>query len=557
MTQAIATAPTPEVREFRTNPRLLLDVIRRQAGSLFKAVLEGVMNAVDAKATKVTITVNDRLLIISDDGTGITERIVLEKFWETFGHPPEEGENKTYGYFRMGRGQLFAFGQNLWQTGPFMMDVDIAKRGLKYDLWTQPEPVPGCHITIMLYETLDPVKIFDLKRDLEMAVKYVSIPVTLNEVVISKDPAQQKWDHVLEEAYINLRESGPLHVYNLGVLVASHHAHKFGCGGDVVSRRQLEVNFARNEIMSTCPIWRRVKPLVDEKAGRLLQKQPALNDAGRQRLADQIVAREHLPNVEKLRIFTDTSGKHWSLEMIRSQYKWTQHMTVGPAGDRLADKIMQRRQALVLSQETLARFHVGSFQKLQKLLVSYDDDRLFAEAIVEDFDELRRELDSSYKLLAPDELRLSEKLVIDTLSGAARGLHYLMYPDVTIRRQLYVGEGPAHGWTDGETYVAINRALIEEHGMDLGAWMQYVCLLIHEFCHTETDQQSHVHGPEFYQTYHDATMQHLTKLVHHCITEFPKIEERYRKKQSRKQAQEAARLRRLQTAQVRATATAQ
>ena len=39
-----------ETRRFKPHPQLLLDVIQRQAGTLGKAVLEAVMNAVDAKA---------------------------------------------------------------------------------------------------------------------------------------------------------------------------------------------------------------------------------------------------------------------------------------------------------------------------------------------------------------------------------------------------------------------------------------------------------------------------------------------------------------------------
>ena len=44
---------TVENRRFGMSPNLLMDVIRRQAGTLQKGVLEAVMNAVDARATEI------------------------------------------------------------------------------------------------------------------------------------------------------------------------------------------------------------------------------------------------------------------------------------------------------------------------------------------------------------------------------------------------------------------------------------------------------------------------------------------------------------------------
>ena len=123
-----------ETRRFKMHPKLLFDVIQRQAGSLAKAVLEGVMNSIDAKATKCRITLTNNELTISDDGTGIRTRKSIEDFFETFGQPHDESEGKVYGTFRMGRGQLFAYGKNRWRTGPFEMKIDIKNKGLDYEL---------------------------------------------------------------------------------------------------------------------------------------------------------------------------------------------------------------------------------------------------------------------------------------------------------------------------------------------------------------------------------------------------------------------------------------
>lgn len=57
------------------HPKLLLDVIRRQAGTLGKAILESAMNAVDAKATRCNIKLSATTLEVSDNGLGFAPEV--------------------------------------------------------------------------------------------------------------------------------------------------------------------------------------------------------------------------------------------------------------------------------------------------------------------------------------------------------------------------------------------------------------------------------------------------------------------------------------------------
>jgi len=105
MSRAKTQKPVVEDRRFQMNEKLLIDTIKRQAGTLAKAILEGVMNAVDAKATECRIALSETDLEVVDNGKGMSADEVRRLF-EVFGapHTPEEG--KVYGTFRMGRGQL-------------------------------------------------------------------------------------------------------------------------------------------------------------------------------------------------------------------------------------------------------------------------------------------------------------------------------------------------------------------------------------------------------------------------------------------------------------------
>ena len=58
----------PEARSFKMHSALLYSVIRNQAGTASKALLESAMNAIDAGATKCDIRVDGSSFTVSDDG---------------------------------------------------------------------------------------------------------------------------------------------------------------------------------------------------------------------------------------------------------------------------------------------------------------------------------------------------------------------------------------------------------------------------------------------------------------------------------------------------------
>jgi hypothetical protein len=263
-------AQSSELRRFKIAPKMLFDVICRQAGSLSKAILEAVMNSVDAKATRCDITVTRDKVTITDDGQGFRSRKEVEDWFEVFGQPHEASEGKTFGTFRIGRGQGFAYGVNRWRTGRFAMTVDFKRDGDGYELRDGLKAVPGCTIEIELYEPLSLLQIDEVERSLDLWVRYAQIPVTVNGQTVSKSPATDgSWPDSTDDAYIRLdANKAGLSVYNLGVHVCELSNYVMGTGGVVVSKQQLQVNFARNDVQSSCPVWRRIRAVIDQKAGQ-------------------------------------------------------------------------------------------------------------------------------------------------------------------------------------------------------------------------------------------------------------------------------------------------
>lgn len=528
-----------ETRRFKMHPRLLMDVIQRQAGTLLKAILEGVMNGIDAGAKTITIQLTEKSVRIEDDGTGITERSVLEKFWETFGQPAEAGENKTYGYFRMGRGQLFAFGRNVWRTGPFEMTADVQKLGLEYELQEHKRQHRGCSIDIVLYEAMRPSDLASIERELEVAIKYVSGVVSFNGRQLNVDSAKAEWDHVLDDAYIKLRPTGNLYVYNLGVLVCAHPGHVFGVGGVVTSRKQLKVNFARNEVMASCPVWRKVKPIVDQKAALRIQTM-AMTDDSRQSLIHKFLNREiDRYEAAKLKLLEDVNGRYWSLYQLNYSRMQSRKLTSTKPGSLLGDKIHKSNLAFVLSDLTLSRFNVESVSDLlKKLRASIPDSMHGVEAV--NFAELQTQFSERMDVIPEADYSLQERIVLEVLVSASWRLQrwfqdkYNRHIEGKYRKLVLGSSQCADGWTDGRGYIAITREYIAKTGVGVPAWPAYGCLVAHELCHDEPDHETHVHSQEFYEEYHDLTSSQLGEFVSRALLAFPTCQKRHSKRVSAK-----------------------
>ena len=505
-----------ESRQFRMHPQLLFDVIRRQAGTLGKAVLEGIMNSADAGASRCDITLSDGKLTISDDGKGFKDRGEIERFFETFGQPHDASENKIYGTFRMGRGQLFAFGRNHWVTGQFEMRVDVQGKGLDYDLTTASDKsVKGCQISVELYRKLLPSELQETTREIEKLSKYIAMRVSINGELISVDCSKQKWDHETDEAYVKLSGSAPvLSVYNLGVHVKDYSSHVFGTGGVVVSRKQLKVNFARNDVMvNECPVWRKVKKFVDQKATEQNVRKPVLSEWERKRLCDQISSGDLSPKeYRELRLFTDVTGRHWDLDGISNAlYRVNHKVSVAPAGDRRGEKLHMQKVAFIFSDENVERFNCSStggffslLRKMYKSAKGYDLDckpvefKTIAESIKNDLDTL------DPKDLTPTErvwqrvIDAHQHVFADALAGRRS-----TYACSNSRRVVVGSSSSADGWTDGMNYISVAREFLRNCKFDLGGLLKVGRLMLHEYCHGAPDTAEHRHGQEFYQLFHD------------------------------------------------------
>ena len=517
-----------EKREFKIDKAILWSIIQNQAGTLDKAFLELVMNAVDAGSTEVHIDLDASSFKVKDNGKGFVSRFEIENFFETFGTPHQEGD-ATFGRYRMGRGQIMSFSQNSWRSGEFQMEVDIKREGLNYSLKSGLPPENGCEISGQLYDPMKPSDHLRVCRDIETLCKYCPIPVFLNGRRVSLDMENEKWTFVDAHAYYLLREnSRTLDVYNLGVFVRSYPPSQFGTGGLVVSKTQLEVNFARNDVLvSKCETFKTIsqnlRAYVKSKEGKKERKTGTYKDLLATRLmageVDDQAEFEKILSEEKLLV--DVQGAQYSVHSLATAVKrFTGNLTLGPReGDIRADKVHQEALALVLSPKTAARFGVSTLSELLEQLKAAADiadaprysearrDIATLQGALRDFQTMSCKISSDRKLVDRKSLTKEELFVFDAISEAQYAITAGFYRRGHDRhiREIRVGESEsASGWTDGEMYIAINRELLKIPGASGGPMAQFDklgTLLVHEYVHTSDDGGSHEHDTEFLQLY--------------------------------------------------------
>lgn len=516
-----------ERRTLKMHPRLLWDVIHRQAGSLGKAILEGVMNSVDAGATHCDVTIGRESFSISDDGKGFASDEEINKFFETFGFPHEDGDAK-YGRFRMGRGQMMAFGRNTWVTNVYRMDVDLKPQknemgedyALGYEFRKVKENAKGCSVSVELYDKLSPSGLDSVIREIGDYVKYVSIPVKLNGKIVSCDPAEQEWDEETGDAYIKRKASGTLDIYNQGVLVCKASSYRHGASGIVVSKEALDVNFARNDVQSTCPRFKRIVRMLQEDNMEQVKRNAPLTDTQRDFFARELASGESsLEELKDARIVTDITGSHHPFSVLQRLGHFQDTLSVAERGDRVAEMAHTRRMGFFVTDECANRFGATNEKELLKvfndIMKANGYGLLTLRAVARpDYDRL---ISSSHEPVADKELNKAERLALKAIREGADTIHtYGTWRDRTMgtdvflkgkdhgKRRISVGSSDtAAAWTDGVKDIWIERGQLKSLKEGYPGMYRLANLVLHEYLHNGPSTGTHEHGVEFYNRFHD------------------------------------------------------
>lgn len=503
-------------RDFKMHPQLLRDVIKRQAGSLEKAVTEGVMNAIEAGSAEVRVIVTPDKVEIIDSGKGFAAIDEIERYFEVFGAPHTEEENKIWANFRMGRGQMFSFGVNKWRTANYTLTVDIDNKGLNYEIEENEEYYSGCHITIELYKQLFNYEVYGIERALKTQLMFAPVPIYFKShngedyELISQDPSTQEWTTETEDAYIRADNSNTLSVYNLGILVRNYYAGtSFGVGGVVVSKKQLQVNFARNDIQSTCKVWTQISEVLNKIAGDSYTADKTYTDAEIERIATILRTKQYIsPAVEKAKIIRCVTGRMYSIAQLRSAAAKFNYFTTTADGSRIGDTLHRSRIAFVVATSTIDLFKVKDLRELIDCWMDhggFGSYSRFEQIInkIESFTELTKGYRDEYKTLDASECSKTQNVWLSIAQCIIQNTKTTDLGFSEPRVALCGESAVALAWTDGRTHITYDRDFLAELPLTLEGVLKLALITQHELQHSVPDTDRHSHDQAFYENFHD------------------------------------------------------
>ena len=493
--------------EFTMDPQLLVSVIKAQAGSLSKALLEGVMNSIDAAATRVDLSLTADRFTIVDNGKGFSSKEEILQWFGRFGTPHAEGD-AIYGRFRMGRGQLMAFAATTWKSGYFEMAVDIENKGMGYDLNPREEKLRGCVVEGNLYAPLSEHELLDTLAELKQFVAYALKPVYVNSELYGAPASRLKtWTAEDDDAYYRLsQEQDELLVYNQGVFVERMSSWKTGLGGVIVSKGPLVVNFARNAVLDRqCSRWTRISRKLESLVVFKLNHAQKLSEGERKYLARRLNLLRLLGvNPLTTKVLTDPSGKHLPLSELKA-YKRFVHIE---GEEALACAAHGADATFVVTDKLLSRFGASSLQDwLDKL--SRVPGALSHELEVIGTRDIARLGLGGAKMVEFDGLTARERAAFLALQWLNTQLASLLAKAgyASDARSLLIGKhkaGSFVAWTDGSSFITANKKHLKLFERGLAGVNEWVLTLVHEYTHETDDSESHAHGEVFYRKFHDA-----------------------------------------------------
>lgn len=488
---------------FKSSVNLLKSVIVKQAGDFRKGLKELVQNSVDAcvmAGVEPNIVINvdemddgSSVLVYRDNGCGFgdSKKAVTENF-AVFGDSEKEGDDRFLGRFGMGRGQsismifdpekdclagsieiLTTTKGRTYRMSNLRVDKklefeleDLGKTGLP----------SGTEWKIVSSDGRFLVK--DVRKYVEHEF-VLAFPIMVNGEKVQRRPEGRR-SETDDAVFYVVDSSESFDVFDRGLRVRSAYLFN-GFSGSIVTKKPLTLNFARNDMMDD-ERWTRVQAHVKELCLRWFEtktdKTP-VTEMKQSGLLEQMSSDPQIADRFKhVPVISLANGDKASLAQLAEST-----VIHAQKGDRYADDLIQRG-IRVLNREA------EGFSAVSALLGGLGKEIVDIKAAPE-----AREFRSATIVPNPTD---DEKAMVAWLTAVCNRMGY--------RRDFAVGHSPMgtlEGWTDGKTYVAIERRVLARNvemfmcGRRLNMLLAMAPLLAHEFAHDDADDETDVHGPAF------------------------------------------------------------
>ncbi len=285
-------------------------------------------------------------------------------------------------------------------------------------------------------------------------------------------------------------------------------------------------------------------------------KKNVLTDAEREAILNDVICKDTLiGEVIQKGLLVDISGKKVSFKAL-IEAKRISFSTGNFKLKKVEERVNDHKMALVLSEATLQKFYVKSpaqFVESLNKLIDYNNEEVdkkaapFRQSDWRKYHELHslkiyskctadiidiNELIAGIKHTSDtiDEKKLNKRQVIflKSVKEINSWIGRMVYGVITnsdnyiwsdakkFERSISLGKSEvAEAWTDGKTYITIENRNLSAHPMKI------VTLLVHEYGHNAATNESHDHGTEFYEAYHEVMIRCGTQM-YECALKFQK-----------------------------------
>ena len=507
-------------KQFQLHPALIKQIVHNQSGTLSKALLEGVMNSVDSiflEDTEATggycyIELSQTGFKITDNGKGMSAEEISE-LWEVFGAPHSEGDGSTFGRFRIGRAQLFGHAKTTWYTQDNVMEVDIeaepeSSDSYGYKFKKSDSFVEGMVIVGELYAPLSTSELSRIESEIKGYVKYIGLDIKLNGELISNDPAKEKWDLEDDNFYIrrlpNTDYSTNTSVYNLGALVPGFSRLPINCEVVSKNKRVFKLNTARNEVLSTCPLYQKLVDVLEVMIDKARWKDLSKNEKAslvQRFLEDQESMYRHpfCSNIINYKFFELLNDKKVSISEILNE-------TTFIVGNREHSVIADKMHEQGLGMPIMDFVYLPDRRNMTEVIQSiFEKNWRWEQVQFKTVEEMRPYADLAFQTLDPaKDLTEKQQIAFGAIKkGFGSIVKYGQGFSAFVKdgRKIQLGDsaGTAYAWTDGVANIWIDKELSVKPILSEGfaACTEVALTLIHELCHDSNNTQSNVHGNEF------------------------------------------------------------
>jgi hypothetical protein len=517
-----AVSPVSDFHEFEVDENIVHDLIYRQNGTISTALRELVMNALDYGSDRVDITIGRTHFEVKDRGKGFEDETSIMQFFKRFGTPHKEGDAK-YGRFRIGRGQIMAFAKTTWHSKNFQMVTDIGSGVTGFNLTKDAEYYAGCSVSGSFYKELPSGEVESAVRDLSNLVRYAPHPIFINQVQVNANGAT-KWDYDDDELSIIFNPKGRygINLYSQGILVKELHMFRYGTTADIVTKKALQLNMARNEINENDPLWKKVHRVLRSEMLKKTKRSSILTEHERLSLIDQFVCDElGFLDIYKAPLLKDVRGKSSSFyKELGKKRPWT---VCNDTQRAQADQVSTLGTAFVLSRSELDLWRVDTVEALLSMAkakmdcVNRTEDlrqaarwtRIIDDVVIVDFERVASGIHNQYDIVEQKDLTALERAQRNTLQYACDNIcgRLSKIRDTDIgKRKVLIGDGPAIAWTDSSTFIAVNREQLSYFKNGSAGLIQLAGILLHELTHQEGSITDNGHDHAFYESFHDAIL---------------------------------------------------